>query len=160
MLEKERGRSPLFGRESRAEKLKQEVRGNSLVPLATLAAIYGGARPVAERLLYDDELRDNIRTFIESARKIYDEVSGEDLDDIVAKLWDDDKLRSQVEAAAEAVQQGSKRVRGERVRGGGGGGFGTLLLIIVAALGFLFLYPKTGPQARSIAKDIIGNLRS
>jgi hypothetical protein len=159
MLEIERGRSPLFGRESRAEKLTLEGRGNSLVPLATLAAIYGGARPVAERLLYDDDLRDNIRTFIDSARKIYDEVSGEDLDDIVAKLWDDDKLRSQVEAAAEAVQQGSKRVRGERIRGGGGG-FGTLLLILAAALGFLFLYPKTGPQARSIAKDIIGNLRS
>ena len=155
----EKGRSPLFGRESRAKKLTQEGRGNSLVPLATLAAVYGGARPVAERLLYDDDLRDNIRTFIESARKIYDEVSGEDLDDIVTKLWDDDKLRSQVEAAAEAVQQGSKRVRGERVRGGGGG-FGTLLLIVAAALGFLFLYPKTGPQARSIAKDIIGNLRS
>ena len=149
----------MFGSKSRAEKLKREARDGSLVPAATLAAIYGGARPVAERLLYDDDLRDNIRTFIESARKIYDEVSGEDLDDIVAKLWDDDKLRSQVEAAAEAVQQGSKRVRGERVRGGGGG-FGTLLLIIAAALGFLFLYPKTGPQARSIAKDIIGNLRS
>ncbi len=149
----------MFGRESRAEKLKKEARDGSFVPAATLAAIYGGARPVAERLLYDDELRDNIRTFIESARKIYDEVSGEDLDDIVTKLWDDDKLRSQVEAAAEAVQQGSKRVRGERVKGGGGG-FGTLLLIVAAALGFLFLYPKTGPQARSIAKDIIGNLRS
>jgi hypothetical protein len=157
-LEKERGRSPLFGRESRAEKLKKEARDGSFVPAATLAAIYGGARPVAERLLYDDDLRDNIRTFIESARKIYDEVSGEDLDDIVAKLWDDNKLRSQVEAAAEAVQQGSKRVRGEKVRGGGG--FGTLLLIVAAALGFLFLYPKTGPQARSIAKDIIGSLRS
>lgn len=149
----------MFGRKSRAEKFKQEVRGNSLVPVATLAAIYGGARPVAERLLYDDDLRDNIRTFIESARRIYDEISGEDLDDIVSKLWDDDKLRSQVEAAAEAVQQGSKRMRGEKVRGGGGG-FGTLLLILAAALGFLFLYPKTGPQARSIAKDIIGTLRS
>ena len=150
----------MFGRESRVEKLRKEARdGSALVPAATLAAIYGGARPVVERLLYDDELRDNIRTFIESARKIYDELSDEDPSDIVTRLWDDDKLRSQVEAAAEAAQQGAKRVRGERVRGGGGG-FGTFLLIVAAALAFLFLYPKTGPQARRIAGDIIGSLRS
>ena len=74
-MEKERGRSPLFGRKSRAEKLKTEARDGSFVPAATLAAIYGGAKPLAERLLYDDDLRDNIRTFIESARRIYDEVS-------------------------------------------------------------------------------------
>ncbi len=149
----------MFGRESRTEKLRKGSRDGSLIPAATLAAIYGGARPIAERLLYDDDLRDNIRTFIDSARKIYDEISDEDPTDIVAKLWDDDKLRSQVEAAAEAAQQGAKRVRGEKVRSGGGG-FGTLLLVIVAALGFLFLYPKTGPEARRIAKDLIGNLRS
>ena len=150
----------MFGRKSRAEKVKREAEKSSLVPLATLGAIYAGARPVAERLLYDDDLRDNIRVFIESARKIYDEVSGEDLDDIVSKLWDDNKLRSQIEAAAEAAQQGAKRVRGEKVRGGGGGGFGTLLLIVGGALAFLFLYPKTGPQARRIARDVYGSLTS
>lgn len=150
----------MFGRKSRAEKLKREAVGNSFVPAATLAAIYGGARPVAERLLYDDDLRENLRTFIESARKIYDEVSGEDPTDIVARLWDDDKLRSQIEAAAEAAQQGAKRVRGEKVRGDGRGGFATLLLIVAGALAFLFLYPKTGPQARRIAKDIYASLNS
>ncbi len=150
----------MFGRKSRAQKLRQEARGNSLVPAATLAAAYAGARPIAERLLYDDDLRDNIRSFIEAARNIYEELSDEDPTDIVARLWDDDKLRSQVEAVAEAAQEGAKRVRGERVRRRGGGGFGTLLLIVAGALGFLFLYPKTGPQARRIAMDIYGTLTS
>ncbi len=105
-------------------------------------------------------MRDNIRSFIEAARNIYEELSDEDPTDIVARLWDDDKLRSQVEAVAEAAQEGAKRVRGERVRRRGGGGFGTLLLIVAGALGFLFLYPKTGPQARRIAMDIYGTLTS
>ena len=150
----------MFGREPRTEKPRKGSRDGSLIPAATLAAIYAGARPVAERLLYDDDLRDNIRTFIDSARKIYDELSDEDPTDIVSRLWDDDKLRSQVEAAAAAAQQGAKRVRGEKVRSGGRGGFGTLLLLVVGALAFLFLYPKTGPQARRIANDIISSLRS
>src|ERR687894_2990307 len=98
--------------------------------MAPLAAVYTGAKPVIERLLYDDDLRDNIRTFIESARSIVDQLSGEDPTDIITKLWEDDKLRTQVEAAAGAASQGSKRIRGEKVRerGGRGGGPGFLLL--------------------------------
>ena len=138
---------------------KEQATGTSLVPTAALAAVYAGARPVAERLLYDDDLRDNIRVFIESARAILDEVSGEDPTEIVGRLWDDDKLRKQVEAAAGAAQEGSKRVRGQRVKEGGGGR-GLLLLILAAALGFLFLNPKTGPSARNFAKQAYGAITS
>ncbi len=77
----------MFGRKSRAERLKEQAESNSLVPIATLAAAYAGAKPVIERLLYDDDLRDNIRTFIEAARSIADQLSGEDPTDIITKLW-------------------------------------------------------------------------
>jgi hypothetical protein len=148
----------LFGRKSRAEKLR-EAQNRSLFSGSTLAAAYGGARPIAERLLYDDDLRDNIRTFIESARKILDELSDENPTEIVAKLWDNDKLRKEVEAAAEAVQEGTKRVRGQKVRGGGS--FGKFLLVLaLAGIGFLFLNPKTGPEARRLAGDAFSALRS
>jgi hypothetical protein len=149
----------VFGRKSRAERLKEQAEGSRLIPVATLAAAYAGARPVIERLLYDDDLRDNLRVFITSARNILDELSGEEPSEIITKLWDDDKLRKRVEAAAEAAQQGSKRVRGERVRSGGGGGR-LLLLILAAAVGFLFLHPRTGPQARKVARDAYGTLTS
>jgi hypothetical protein len=148
----------LFGRRSRAERLK-EARSTSLVSADKLAAAYGGARPVAERLLYDDDLRDNIRNFIEAVRNILNEVSGEDPTEIVAKLWNDNKLRSEVEAAAEAVQEGARRVRGKRVRSGGRSG--RLLLVLVLAGGaFLFLNPRTGPEARRIARELYSTLRS
>ena len=150
----------MFGRKSRAERLKEQAESNSLVPMATLAAAYAGAKPVIERLLYDDDLRDNIRTFIESARSIVDQLSGEDPTDIITKLWDDDKLRSQVEAAAGAASQGSKRIRGEKVRERGGRGGRLLFLVLVAAVGFLFLHPRTGPQARKFAMDTYGSLTS
>ena len=149
----------MFGRKSRAERLREQAEESRLIPVATLAAAYAGAKPVIERLLYDDELRDNIRVFIESARKILDDLSDESPSEIVTKLWDDDKLRKHVEAAAEAAQEGSKRVRGERVRSGGGGGK-ILLLLLVAAVGFLFFNPKTGPQARQFARETYGSLTS
>jgi uncharacterized membrane-anchored protein YjiN (DUF445 family) len=149
----------VFGRKSRAERLKEQAAESRLIPAATLAAAYASAKPVIERLLYDDDLRDNIRVFIESARKIADELSGESPSEIVTRLWDDDKLRKQVEAAAGAARQGSKRVRGERVGGGGRGG-GLLLLLLAATAGFLFLHPRTGPQARKFAREAYGALTS
>ena len=151
----------MFGRKSRAEKLKEQAESNSLVPMAALSAAYAGTRPVLERLLYDDDLRDNIRTFIESARSILDELSGEDAQEIITRLWNDDKLRGQVEAAAGAASQGSRRVRGEKVRTKRGGrGRRLFLLLLVAAVGFLFLHPKTGPQARKFVGDAYGSLTS
>jgi hypothetical protein len=147
----------LFGRKSRAERLKEEAQKNSLS--TALVGAYSGARPVAERLLYDDDLQDNIRTFIESGRKILDELSGESPSEIVAKLWDDNKLRKEVEAAVEAAEEGVKRLRGRRVRRGRSSGK-LLLVLAVAGGAFLFLNPKTGPEARRIAGEAFSTFRS
>ncbi len=149
----------MFGRKSRAERLRERADSTSLVPMATLATAYAGAKPIIERLLYDDDLRDNIRVFIESARNILDELSDEEPSEIITRLWDDDKLRKQVEAAAGAAQQGSKRVRGEKVRSGGRGRR-LLFLLLLAAVGFLFLSPRTGPQARQFAREAYSAISS
>ena len=149
----------MFGRRSRAKKLKEEARNRSLISGATLATAFGGARPVAERLLYDDDLRDNIRTLIDSARNILDEVSDEEPTEIVGKLWDNRKLRKEIETAVEALQEGSRRVRGQRVKSGGRSGK-FLLVLLLAGGAFLFLSPQTGSEARRIAGDVFGSLRS
>ena len=149
----------MFGRKSRAERLRERADSTSLVPMATLTAAYTGVKPLLERLLYDDDLRDNIRVFIESARNILDELSDEEPSEIITRLWDDDKLRKQVEAAVGAAQQGSKRVRGEKVRSGGRGRR-LLFLLLLAAVGFLFLNPRTGPQARQYAREAYSAISS
>ncbi|HLM78970.1 MAG TPA: hypothetical protein VK361_11340 [Rubrobacteraceae bacterium] len=150
----------MFGRRTRAErKLQREAVKASPFSGAALVGAYEGARPVVERLLYDDDLRDNIRTFIESAGNILDELSGESPAEIVAKLWDDNKLRKEVEAAVQAAQEGARRVQGQRV-GRRGGGRLLLVLGLAGGVGFLFLNPRTGPEARRIAGEVVGALRS
>ena len=134
--------------------MREQAAGGSLVPVAALGAAYAGAKPVAERVLYDDDLRDNIRVFIEAARSILDELQGEEPTEIVSRLWNDDKLRRQVEAAASAAQEGSKRARGQKVRSRSRGGR-LFFLTLVGGAGFLFLNPRTGPQARKLVSDAI-----
>lgn len=148
--------SQVFGRKSKAQRLKEEAEERSFIPVAAVASLLSEARPVAERLLYDDDLRDNLRTLIEAVNSVYDEVSGDSPGEIVARLWDDDKLRGQIESATGAVQEGSRRVRGEKVKSGGKGR-GILLLLLAAGVGFLFLNPKTGPQARKMVQDAVGS---
>jgi hypothetical protein len=50
-------------------------------------------------------------------------------------------------------------VRGQKVRQGGGGGK-LLFLLLLAAVGFLFLNPKTGPQARNFVQQAYGSITS
>jgi len=58
-----------------------------------------------------------------------------------------------------AAQQGSKRVRGEKVREGGGGSR-ILLLLLIAGVAFLFLNPRTGPEARRLVKEAVSSATS
>ena len=150
----------MFGRKSRAEKLREQAEDTRFVPIGSLIAAYAGVKPVAERLLYDDDLRDNIRTFIDSAQRIINEVANETPSEAVSRLWDDDKLRKQIEDAVHAADEGSKRVRGEKIKGGGRGFSGLLFLLLAAGGAFIFLNPRTGPQARRLAKETYSSITS
>jgi hypothetical protein len=149
----------MFGKKSRKERLKEEAAEKSLIPLSAIAGVYAGAKPLLERLLYDDDLRDNIRDLVEAVRDIADDVSDEKPADILMRLWDDDKLRGHIEAATGAAQQGSKRIRGEKVKEGGGGGKWVFILL-AGALAFLFFSPQTGPEARRLARETFSAITS
>jgi hypothetical protein len=149
----------MFRKESRAEKLKRQAEQNRFVPTGALAGGIATARPVVERLLYDDELRDDIREFMQSASRIADHLSDGDAREIVNKLWDDDKVRTEIENATERAQTGVKRVRGEKVKSKDDLSFGTVLLGASALVAFLMLNPKTGPAARQYAKNALGAVR-
>ncbi|AHY45830.1 Hypothetical Protein RradSPS_0547 [Rubrobacter radiotolerans] len=153
----------MFGRKSRAEKLREQAEreARAHLPLASIAAAISGARPILERLLYDDELRKNIQDLVESVQEIANEVQGERPQEILSRLWDDDKLRGSIESASAAAQTGSKRIRGERVRSeGGGAGRKIFLLVLLGGLAYLFFSPQTGEEARRLLKETVGAITS
>ncbi|WP_119069342.1 hypothetical protein [Rubrobacter indicoceani] len=155
----------MFGSKSRAEKLKEqaEYEAKARLPLATIAAAAAGARPILERLLYDDDLRRNLQDLVESLQDITHEVQGEHPRDVLSRLWDDEELRGSLESASAAARSGGKRLRGDRVipeDQGGRKGRKLFWLLVLGGLAYLFLSPKTGPEARRLVKETVGALTS
>ncbi|MGI8650733.1 MAG: YtxH domain-containing protein [Rubrobacter sp.] len=152
----------MFGSKSRAEKLKEqaEKEAKAHLPLASIAAAAAGARPILERLLYDDDLRKNVQDLVESLQDITHEVQGENPRDVLARLWDDEKLRGSLESASVAAQSGGKRLRGESLSEPGGKGRKLFFLIVIGGLAYLFFSPKTGPEARRLVKETVEAISS
>lgn len=154
----------MFGRKSRAEQLKEqaEYEAKTHLPLATMAAAAAGARPILERLLYDDDLRRNIQDLVESLQDVTHEVKGERPRDVLSRLWDDDNLRGSLESASVAARSGGQRLRGDSFIEEEKGGKGRKLfwLVVLGGLAYLFFSPKTGVEARRLVKETIGALTS
>jgi ferric-dicitrate binding protein FerR (iron transport regulator) len=94
------------------------------------AASAARANPYVQRLIQDDELRDNIRTAIESARVAYARMTNGK--PAHRALFEDKKLQKELRRGAEALRDASSSLR-EAPKKRRRGGFGRLLL--VAAVG-------------------------
>ncbi|MDP8943517.1 MAG: hypothetical protein M3N16_05290 [Actinomycetota bacterium] len=84
-----------------------------------------------QRLLEDDDLRDNLRTAFQSARTAFDRISGKGP---AKALIDDKKTRRELKETASSLREAAEALRGAKVkrkrrrRGG-------LLLLLVAGAG-------------------------
>ena len=84
-----------------------------------------------QRLLEDEDLRDNLRTAFTSARKAFDRISGKGP---AKALIDDKKTRRELKETASSLREAAEALRGAKVkrkrrrRGG-------LLLLLVAGAG-------------------------
>jgi hypothetical protein len=74
--------------------------------------IYGSARenPYVQRLLEDDELRDNLRDAFESAKKAYGRATGNGKGPVKA-VTSDKKTQKELRKAAEALKDANERLR-------------------------------------------------
>jgi ferric-dicitrate binding protein FerR (iron transport regulator) len=94
------------------------------------AASAARANPYVQRLIEDDDLRDNIRTAIESARTAYARMTNGK--PAHRALLEDKKLQKELRRGAEALRDASSSLR-EAPKKRRSGGFGRVLLI--AAVG-------------------------
>jgi hypothetical protein len=85
--------------------------------------------PYVQRLVEDDELRDNLRTAYESARKAYTRMANGK--GPAKALFDDKKTQRQLKEAASSLRDAADALRGARKRKRRRGG--RLLLLLVGA---------------------------
>jgi adenylosuccinate synthase len=100
------------------------------------AGAYGAARaardnPYVSRLIEDDELRDNLRTAFDSARKAYSRMNGRGP---VRALTDDKKVQKELKEAASSLREAADALRGGKSRRRRRPGRMLMLLVVGAGL--------------------------
>jgi hypothetical protein len=97
--------------------------------------LYSTARenPYVQRLIEDDELRDNLRDAFEAARGAYARATGNGKGAVKA-VTSDKKVQKDLRAAAESLREASEQIRAPRKRSGSRLGRFILLGIVAAGL--------------------------
>ena len=117
------------------------------------------AKPLVERALRDEELRENVRNAYASARAVYSELaSRRRVADAAAQLANDKDVQDDLRNAIEELRNAANRV--QRVRhqpDPARAARNSLILFTGIALGILF-NPVTGPSVRRmLARQLFGS---
>ncbi len=94
-----------------ASKKKQAAKGAAGAVAAGKAAT---SNPYVQRLAQDEELRDNLRTAFESARKAYDRMANGK--GPAKALFDDKKTQKELKEAASSLREAADTLRGAKVK--------------------------------------------
>jgi hypothetical protein len=113
---------------------------------ATESAKSLGSNPYVQRLLEDEELRDNIKAAFNAARDAYARMSNGKRP--VDALVDDKKVHSDLHEAAESLRDASRQIRGKRRKSRGG--FGRWLLAGIVGAGLVLVISE---DARKFVLD-------
>jgi hypothetical protein len=100
---------------------------------AQRAAMKARYNPYVQRLIDDEDLRDNIATAFESAKKAYGRLTNGKSP--TKQIFDDKKLQKEVKKAAESIKDASVALRESPKKQRRRGGFGRVLLVGVAGAG-------------------------
>ena len=94
---------------------------------ASAGAAVAGAQPYVQRLIQDEELRDNLRTAYESGRNAYSRLNNGKAP--AKALLDDKKLHKDLQKAADSLRDASDALREGPKKKKRKGGIGRLLLL-------------------------------
>lgn len=111
-------------------------------------------RPIVERALRDEELRQNVKDAYTSARALYDQLLAKnDVSQAATKLVSDEDVQAQLRNVVEQIRGAAGRAQAaqEEAKKEQRSARNTLLLVVGIAIGLL-INPLTGPSLRRFAK--------
>jgi hypothetical protein len=110
-------------------------------------------KPYVTRALQDEEVRENVKHAIATARDIYDELlGGRSTTAVAARVATDSEIQDSLKSAIDDLRKAANRVQGKKEHSSRN----ATLLLAGIALGILF-NPMTGPQTRQwIQNKVLG----
>ena len=101
-------------------------------------------KPIIDRALHDEELRESVRNAYESARSIYDELIGKrGVTGVATRIATDKDIQDELRSTITDLRRAADRVQGREEHKSRN----STLLFVGIALGVLF-NPITGPATR------------
>lgn len=88
------------------------------------------SNPYVQRLVEDDELRDNLRTAYESARKAYSRMNGKG----PTRVMEDKKMQKELREAASSLRDAADTLRGAKAKKPRRRGRGLIVVLVGAGL--------------------------
>jgi hypothetical protein len=111
---------------------------------------YDTFRPLVERAIHDEQVRRSAIRAFTAARKVYDELSGEDAISGLDKLSRKDRVRDDLDTTVQSLSEAIVRMSGERRKGEGKG---WLFFLVGAVVALVLFNPATGASTRRWVKD-------
>lgn len=111
---------------------------------------YESVKPYFDRAIQDDEVRRNVIRAWGAARKVYNELSGDDAISAADKLSRKDKVRDDLDTTVQSLSEAIVRMSGEKRRSDGH----AWSFFLLAAVAVIVLFnPATGATTRQWIKD-------
>jgi hypothetical protein len=108
-------------------------------------------KPYVERMVKDEEFRDNVKNAFVAARDVYDELMGpRGVSGKAMRVASDKEMRENLKSAIDELRNAADRVQ----HGPSHKGRNTLLVTGIA-LGILLFNPMTGSDTRKRVKDLV-----
>ena len=112
---------------------------------------YEGARPYVQRLIEDEELRENLREAYEAGRNAYERASGTKKP---SSLLDDKKLQKDLKSASESLRAASEALREPEKLPKSGHPF--LKLLVIAFIGAVLAIALSEDLRKSVLDQLFG----
>jgi len=112
---------------------------------------YESARPYVQRLIEDEELRDNLREAYEAGRNAYERASG---DKKPSALLDDKRLQRDLKSASESLRAASEALREPEKRPSSGHPF--IKLLFIAFIGAVLAIALSEDLRKAVLDQLFG----